>query len=124
MIRIETHLLGLFSAVWALAILGLFRLLPISGVLHLDLYRLFSVAAILGWVGGNVYLIRLRGLGAGRWSKRLLLVYLVGPPGFLYLLRAMAPLEAQQMAPLVPIYGFGVYAIFFLVPVTLSRPPR
>ncbi|MCP4654432.1 MAG: hypothetical protein GY856_03325 [bacterium] len=124
MIRIETFLLSLFSAVWLLAVLALFGLLPISGVLNLDLYRLYSVAAILGWVGGNVYLIRLRGLHAGRWSKRFLVVYLLGPPGFVYLLRAMAPLDTQQMAPLVPIFCFGVYALFFLVPVTLRRPPH
>ena len=37
-----------------------------------------------------------------------------------------APEAIQESAPLVPIYGFGVYALFFLVPLTLraKRRPR
>jgi len=123
-IRLELSLLSLFSTVWLLAVLALFRVLPIAGILNLDLYRLYSIAAILGWVGGNAFLMRRRSLPGKRLSKRLMLVYLVGPPGFIYLLRAMAPLEIQQLAPLVPIYCFGVYALFFLVPVSLRRRQR
>ena len=41
-------------------------------------------------------------------------------------MKAMATEEIQQAAPLVPIYGFGVYTLFFLVPLTLRarRRPR
>ena len=48
------------------------------------------------------------------------------PTPFLFLIRALAPLSIQQAAPLVPIYSFGVYSLFFLVPVTLrsAQVPR
>ncbi len=49
-----------------------------------------------------------------------MLVYLLGTPGLLYLVRALAPLPSQAFAPLAPLYASGVLAIFFLVPVTLK----
>ena len=118
MIRFELLLLGFFSAVWLLAALALFGLLPLAGTLPLNLYRFYSVAAVLGWLAGNLYVLRRRGLGEG-FRQRLLLAYLLGPPGVLYLLRAMAPAAQQAAAPLVPAFAFMVYGIFFLVPVTL-----
>lgn len=121
-VRFELGLVVAFSAVWLLAVLALFGVLPLAGTLDLDLYRFFSIAAVLGWLAGNVYVVRTRGREEHRWRKRLLLAYLVGPPGVLYLLRALAPTFAQKAAPFVPIYGFAVYAIFFLVPVTLRTP--
>jgi hypothetical protein len=45
----------------------------------------------------------------------------VGPPSLLYILRALAPQAVQHAAPLVPLYSFVVYALFFLVPVTLRK---
>ncbi len=124
-VRLELVLLVVFSAVWLLAVLGLFRILPFAGAFELDLYRLYSVAAVLGWLSGNVYVVRRRVLPGGKhWRRRLLLAYLLGPPpGAVYLLRSLAPAAVQAAAPFVPIYGFLVYVIFFLVPVTLRWSP-
>ena len=124
--RLELVLLALFSAAWLYAILAGVGLVPLAGTLDLDLYRLYSVAAVLGWVTGNVYVFRSHTYSKHRYRKTLLLTYLVGPPSFLYLLRALAQQSVQQAAPLVPIYSFVVYALFFLVPVTLraTRQPR
>jgi hypothetical protein len=101
------------------------ELVPLPGNLDLGLYPFYGLAACTGWLSGNVYVARARG-----WPRdvrrRLLLVYLVGPPGVLYVLRAMAPAAEQTAAPMVPIYGFFVFAVLFLVPVTLhgSTPRR
>lgn len=130
MLRLELILLVAASTVWLLAALALFGVVPLAGTLDVGLYRLYSVAAVLGWVTGNVYLVRLRYLRLPRepllrfWRQRFLFAYLVGPPGVLYLLRALAPVPEQKAAPFVPVYALGVYAIFFLVPVTLRPPPR
>ena len=126
-VRFELIMLVVFSGFWLFAALGFFGILPVAGTLDLGLYRLYSVAAVLGWVSGNVYMMRRRVLpNSGRWKNRLLLAYLLGPSGVVYMLRALASPYVQKAAPLVPIYGFGVYIIFFLVPVTLksSEPPR
>ncbi len=131
---LELALLVAFSAIWLLAILAGLALVPLAGTLDLDLYRLYSIAAVLGWVAGNIYISRAQSLiGATserperrRFRKRLLLSYLIGPLSFVYFLRALAPHAAQKAAPMVPVYGFGVYALFFLVPLTLraTRAPR
>lgn len=123
-IRVELFLLGGATIIWLLAVLTLFGFLPLAGLFALDLYRLYSVAGILGWVSGNVYLVRRRQLPGERWKTRLLLAYLIGPAGFVYLLRALAPMSEQAAAPFVPLYGFVVYGIFFLVPVSLRPPER
>ncbi len=124
-VKVELILVAGFSVSWLLAVLAAFGILPLRGALDLDLYRYYSLAAVLGWISGNVYLIRKRALpGEGGWKKRLLLAYLLEPPGVLFLLRAMAPLDIQKAAPLVPIYSLAIYVIFFLVPVTLKNPER
>jgi hypothetical protein len=126
-VRLELFLLVGFSAVWLLAVLGLFRILPLAGTFDLDLYRLYSVSAVLGWLSGNIYIMRRRSLPkGGAWKKRLLLAYLIGPPGMVYLLRSLASPSLQQAAPFVPFYCMAVYMIFFLVPVTLraTEVPR
>ncbi len=141
--RLELALLTFFSAVWLLAILAGLGVVPLAGAFTLGLYRLYSIAAVLGWVAGNIYVLRtqisvcapsgrhLTGTPSERpyrqhLRKRLLLSYLIGPPSFVYLLRALAPHTVQQAAPMVPIYGFCVYSLFFLVPLTLraTRTPR
>lgn len=119
-VRFELFLSVGFSAIWLLAVLGLFRILPLAGTFDLDLYRLYSVGAVLGWLSGNIYIMRRRILpDSGAWKKRLLLAYLLGPSGMIYLLRALASPSLQQAAPFVPLYGMAVYMLFFLVPVTL-----
>jgi hypothetical protein len=55
-------------------------------------------------------------------SRRVLLaLYFGGPPGVIWLLWALIPLEVQADSPLVPLLSLGIFAIFFLVPVTLRK---
>ncbi|MEM1204692.1 MAG: hypothetical protein AAGN66_15805 [Acidobacteriota bacterium] len=126
LLRFELVVLGCFAAAWLGAILAMVGWLPVAGRLDLDLYRYYSVAAVLGWLTGNVFVFRRNALPAGPLRLRILLTYLVMPPGLLYLLRAMAPSAAQAAAPFVPLYGSCVYGLFFLVPLTLraTRTPR
>ena len=128
----ELGLLAVFSAIWLLTILAGLGLVPLAGTLDLDLYRLYSIAAVLGWVTGNIYVYRAQNFGGDpgerpegrRFNKRLLLSYLIQPQSCVYLLRTLAPFEVQQAAPMVPVYSFGVYSLFFLVPLTLRATPR
>ena len=103
---------------WIMTLVHFLGWVSLARAHRLDLYHYFSVAAVGGWLVGNVCLHRRRRLGA---SRRLLAIYLLGPPGLLYLLWAMGPPELQAIAPLVPLYGFGVFSLFFFVPITLAR---
>lgn len=122
MIRLEIALVGLFFACWALAALANLGVIGFAGALSLPLYPLYSIAAGLGWLSGNVYILRSRAVPQ-KLRRRVLAVYFLGPPGIVYLLRAMAPMTQQEAAPAVPLYAFGVFAALFLVPIVL-RPPR
>ncbi len=152
LLRLELVVLVVFSAIWLLVILGGLEIVPLAGALNLDLYRLYSIAAVFGWVAGNIYVARAQnfegaplgrrfgGASLGRrvadapaeypfWRrlrKRLLLSYVMGPLSVVFLLRLLAPQAVQEAAPVVPIYSLGVYALFFLVPLTLraTRTPR
>lgn len=122
----ELALLGVFVALWTVTLASLVGLLPAAGLLELGLYQLYGIAAFVGWLAGNVYVHRTRHTPKVL-RRRVLLIYLFGPPGLLYMLRAMAPLAAQAQAPLAAIYACGVFFVLFLVPVTLkgsfaSRP--
>lgn len=119
MIRFEYVLGAICALLWAFAIVARMQVLPVAGLLDLGLYPLYSLGSALGWLAGNVYVARRSRLLGGR-RKRLAL-YALGPLAIIALLRAMAPLESQAAAPMVPVYGFIVYWIFFLVPVTLRR---
>ncbi len=119
--RFEIVLLGLFLACWVVILTAMLGVVRLAGSLPLSLYALYGVAAALGWLAGNVYVRRRRGL-APPLRRRLLLIFFLGPTGLLYLLRAMAPTAQQLAAPFVPLYAFGVYAVFFFVPVALLRP--
>jgi hypothetical protein len=55
--------------------------------------------------------------------RRALVVYYFGPPGILHVVRAMAPAMLQRLQPLVPLLGWGVYSVFFAVPL-LVMPRR
>ena len=126
-LRLELGLLSLFSAAWLWVFVIYMGWTPLSGVLDMDLYRLYSVAAVLGWVAGNVYMFRVARLPKpGPFRKRLLLVYWLGPVSLIFLLRSLAPIESQAAAPFVPLYAACVQSLFFLVPVTLkiTRTPR
>ena len=114
----ELVLLLVFSVCWILALILLGLGSPLAGLLDLGLYQLYGVAAFAGWLAGNVYVHRSRGL-APPVRRRLIAIYLLGPPGVLYLLRSLAPTVSQATAPLAPVYASAVYAIFFLVPLSL-----
>ena len=121
----ELGLLGAFLAIWTVALAALVGLLPTAGLWDLSLYQLYGVAAFLGWLAGNVYVHRTRQLPKPL-RRRVLLVYLFGPPGILYLLWSLAPMESQALAPFASIYACGVFFVLFLVPVTLrgAAQPR
>ena len=118
--RIELPLFGLFLACWVLAVAHNLGLLSVAANLDLTLYQLYAVAAAVGWVAGNVYVQRRRRLPPEH-RRHALALWLVGPQGIPALLRAMSPLEAQAAAPAVPLYAFGVGAVFFCVPLVFGR---
>lgn len=122
--RLEAVLHGFFLACWIVFFLNLSGLLPLRGALPLSLYAIFGAAAAVGWLAGNFYVQRSRGLS---WAPRLrtLVLYLFDPPAVFFLLWALTPISAKAEAPMVPLYAFVVFTVFFLVPVTLQpRPPR
>ena len=121
--RFEVILVAFFFATWGVDCLALLGLVEISGSLELGLYPLYSMAAATGWIAGNIYVPRTRRLPR-ELRRRFLWIYFVGPAGLIYLLRAMATEQSQQHAPLVPVYGLGVFTVLFLVPVLLKRSPR
>lgn len=119
--RFEIAFLGLFLACWVVVAMAVAGIVPLAGSLPLALYPLYSVAAALGFLAGNLYARRRRGLDPPI-RRRVFLIFFLGPTGLIYLLRAMAPMADQLAARFVPLYAFGVYAVFFLVPVLLLRP--
>jgi len=121
-LRTETVLGGFFLAAWLVAVIYQAGWLEPPG-LNLSLYGLFSLAAVFGWVMGNLSMMRERRLReyARRVRLRHRMLYVVVPAGLLALVRSMMPLELRAQAPLAGVLAFAVYGIFFLVPVTL-RP--
>jgi len=119
--RGDAVLLGLFLACLALSVLGFTRVVGLAGSLPLSLYGYFSVAVALGWGFGALYVRRTWGLPTPV-RRRFLLIYYLGPPAILGLLRSMAPLADQRVAPFAPLYALGAYSILFLVPVTMKFP--
>jgi len=113
--RLEVPLFGLFFACWVLAVANGLGLVSLGGALRLGLYPLFAVAAAVGWLSGNVYVWRRRHLPPEH-RRRAAALWLIGPQGIPALLRAMAPVADQVMAPAVPLYAFGVGAVLFTVP--------
>ena len=101
---------------------------PLAGYLRLNLYHLYGLAASGGWLLGNVEVSRARRLEragfdsfSGRTRRRLFFLNLFAPGGVLFLLWSLAPAEMRTRFPMVPIYAIGVFAVFFLVPVSLKR---
>lgn len=119
--RGDTIFLGLFLACWALSLLSFTRIVWLAGSLPLTLYSYYGVAVSLGWGFGIVYVRRTWGLPTPI-RRRFLLIYYLGPPAILGLLRSMAPWTDQSAAPFVPLYAFGAFSILFLVPVTMKFP--
>ena len=119
--RGDAVLLGLFLACWALSLLSFTRIVWLAGSLPLTLYGYYSVAVVLGWGFGILYVRRTWGLPTPI-RRRFLLIYYLGPPAILGVLRSMAPWPDQSAAPFVPLYAFGVFSVLFLVPVTMRFP--
>lgn len=118
---IERFVLVISLVGWASALAAGVGLIPLAGKLPSGLYPLYGMAAVFGWLVGNLYMTRRRGFPDRRLRRRLLVTYLLGPPGLLFLLRALDTERAQMTAPLAATWALGVYAIFFAVPVSL-RP--
>lgn len=128
---LEMVILSSSVAAWSVGILAQIGLLRWNLTFELVLYPLYILAALTGWFFGNVYVHRLRpdhgsaGRRLGGFllriarSRMLFVLYLFGPPGWLYLVRSMARREQLEAMPLVPILTFGVYAALFCVPVLL-----
>ena len=116
--RLEPVLIAFFIAAWFVDLLAVLGVVELRGSLDLGLYPLYSTAVSLGWLAGHLYVGRSRHLPA-ELRRKVWVVYFLGPPGLLYLLRAMASVEAHRVAPLVPLYAFGVFSIFFAVPVLM-----
>lgn len=119
MSRFELPLFGLFLACWVLVVCHALGLVSLAGTLSLSLYRLYAVAAVVGWLSGNVYVYRRRRLDREH-RRRAAALWLVGPQGIPALLRAMAPVGAQAAAPAVPLYAFVVGVVFFTVPLVFG----
>ena len=119
--RLQPALLGLFLACWAVVLMQRLGLVSLAGLLPLSLYGLYGIAGTMGWVAGNVYAYHRRGLEKPM-RRRLLVVYLFGPAGIIYLLRAMAPIADQRAAPMVALWAFGVYCAIFAAPAIIRRP--
>jgi hypothetical protein len=117
---LEVILLALFLACWLVLVLSWFRPGSLAGSAPVPLYPFFSFASALGWAAGTVYVQRGRKL-ADPDRRRLRWLYYIGPQGIVYLLRAMAPVLDQRAAPLASLWAFGVYTVFFLVPVLVRR---
>lgn len=101
---------------------------PLAGYLRLNLYHLYGMAASGGWLLGNLEVNReRRRLRRGfdtlskRTRRRLFFLNLFAPGGALFLLWSLAPDQMRWQFPMVPIYAVGVFAVFFLVPVSLKR---
>lgn len=121
--RAEIILLALFLACWLLEIGVFLGWVRFDGSLPLALYPFYGAAMSLGWLFGLLCIGRTRDMERNP-TRRFVLFYFVGPIGFLFLLRDMATIEAQRAAPFVPLWGLGVYAIFFITAVILRPLPR
>jgi hypothetical protein len=119
---VERSVLGFFGAAWLVSLAHVAGVLPLAGTLPLSLYAYYAVAAILGWLAGNVFVLRRRRAGAAPHRRLLVVLYLFGPPSLLYLLRAVAPPGLRAAAPLAALWAFGVYGVFFLVPIVFPPP--
>lgn len=118
--RVELPLLGFFASIWGLALLaatGVFQTHSLFQI-SLDLHIYYSIAAVLGWLGGNAYVSRKREVE----DKRLLIAtYFAGPPALVFLLYGFFPTQFQADYPFVQVWALCVYAVFYYVPLSIRR---
>ena len=118
--RLEPVLFGIFTLGWLLAIFILAIGRSLDSPLPISLYHLYGLAVFGGWLSGNFYVQRTSAIP--RKSRlRSLLVYLLGPPGLLFLTHGLTSIQSQARVPLAPVYAFGIYIVFFMVPVSFRR---
>ncbi len=122
--RLELIFVAFCVAAWVVSLLAVVGIVDLSGTLVLTRYQLFSLSAAAGWLFGNIWVQRCRKL-APEIGRRFFVLYFLGPPGLLYLLRVMAPAAEQELLPIVPLLSMFVFAALFLVPVALrNRHPE
>jgi uncharacterized membrane protein YoaK (UPF0700 family) len=121
--RLEPALLGLFAASWTLNLLDMAGVPLLAGSLELSFYGLYILAAVLGWLAGNLYNARRRSVPAPL-HRRLFALFAIGPAGLVIQARLLASEPSQAAGPFVWLYAVGVYMVFFLVPVLLRPPER
>lgn len=119
--RLDLGIAGICLGAWLLAAAFLFvpglrsgGTLPPNG--------LFPWSAAIGWLAGNLYVGGTR--RAAGLRRLLLALYLGGPPGLVWLYWAFVAVPQRLENPLAPLWALGVFAVFFLVPVTLRGFPR
>lgn len=118
--RLEVVLFGFFTLCWLIAI-GLLAVgRSLDSPLPVSLYHLYGLGLFGGWLSGNVYVQRTKGVPK-RDRGRTFLGYFLGPPGLLFLTHGLTSVESQKVVPLAPVYALGVYLIFFMVPVSFRR---
>jgi hypothetical protein len=118
--KLEASVAGICLGAWVLTLALLLGPGP-DFARHPPPRGLFSLAAVAGWLAGNVYVVRSRAAPLGRVG--LLSIYLGGPPGLIWLYWATIPAGIRLASPFAPLLALGVYAIFFVVPVSLRGIP-
>ncbi len=118
--RLEPVLFGIFTLAWLLAIFVLAVGRSLDSPLPVSLYHLYGLAVFGGWLSGNVYVQR-TARTPRKARLRALLVYLLGPPGLLFLTHGLTSVQSQARVPLAPVYALGIYVVFFMVPVSFRR---
>ncbi len=118
--RLEPVLFGLFTLCWTLALVVMALGRTFDSPLPISLYHLYGLAVFGGWLSGNVYVSRTTRVPRPE-RLRSLLVYLLGPPGLLFLTHGLSAYQSQMRVPLAPVYALGIYVVFFMVPVSFRR---
>jgi hypothetical protein len=119
--RLDLGVAGVCLGAWLLAAAFLFvPSLAVGGSLPAN--GLFACGAVAGWLAGNLYVGGTRRDASLR--RMLLALYLGGPPGLVWLYWALVARADRFQNPLAPLWALGVFAVFFLVPVTLRGFPR
>ncbi len=118
--RAEIAVLSVGLSCWVASLVLLLLRRPAAGPFVYGLYAFYAVAATLGTLAGHCYVARRRALPLSI-RPLLRIVYVVGPPGLLFLLWALTSPPSRHASPLAPLYAYGVYVVFFLVPATLRR---
>lgn len=116
---LERILAGLFVVGWGWA--GAIELSGAWPGFSISLYQLFGAAATGGWLSGNVWLWRARRELA---TRATFFVLFAGPPGYLAVLARAVPVGPGESGDHLGLVATGVFAMLFLVPVTLGRLPR